>query len=223
MVVSSTIANVICEEWFSKLDIDPKSEQCEIKCSTAEVNLGTFDCPLLCDQLCSSLSQSKSWIEVVLEFLGVANKYCQSEKGLMTAHPFEALQGFWVKINAEEITEKIIGRNKNKDESDAFRHCLGSSLLVAKLGYNKSENTLSVEHANQWLNAHESCATDRVASEMDYQNNKIGINLAVTLFHQNLLVEGVLIDQCLAKLKNGQLVVVDPLGYPNEIKGEKVK
>lgn len=43
-----------CDDWFNKLNIDPKDPECEMKCSMGSVNMGNFNCPMGCPKHCNA-------------------------------------------------------------------------------------------------------------------------------------------------------------------------
>src|SRR5687767_9310092 len=59
----SAHASITCEEWFKQLEIKPADPDCEIKCTMSQVDMGSFDCPIVK----VTLGDSK---ESVLEKLG---------------------------------------------------------------------------------------------------------------------------------------------------------
>ncbi len=48
-----------CDDWFNKLNIDPKDPECEMKCSVGSVNMGTFNCPMGCPKHCNAAKEEK--------------------------------------------------------------------------------------------------------------------------------------------------------------------
>ncbi len=53
LVFSSPLVANECLGWFLKSGLNPKTNDCELKCAVTPVDLGNFSCPSQCNDLCS--------------------------------------------------------------------------------------------------------------------------------------------------------------------------
>lgn len=69
-----------CTKWFANLKLNPRGPECEIKCATADVDMGTFDCPSSCKDLCktSTSKQPCDPIKNLAKSLRTANNHCDT-------------------------------------------------------------------------------------------------------------------------------------------------
>lgn len=189
-------ANPTCERWFIESGIKPNTVNCEIDCSSVIVDMGTFDCPNKCKDLCKSTVPSS-----VIDAMSNVKGLTEGDKSAISKYPQDALKVYMAKKKTDELTIKVFGHTGRNDESDAFRHFIWASLLVTSVG---------VEKANIFLTAHEQDPSQKVnEKEMDIFNNKKGIEFAVKQLEQKKSLELDVIEQAaLQELKKGHLKVL---------------
>lgn len=117
------------------------------------------------------------------------------EQQYIRAHPRHAIAIRNSKEKAFEETKKHFGFNGKNDESDAFRHCFWSALLVRDIGY---------AGALRFTNAHESSPLNpKNEKEMDLHNNGVGLSIGRVGGSDQ-----VLIHRCMEALQNGKLKIL---------------
>ena len=113
----NAVAEDACVSKFLASGIKPGTKDCETSCATLPFGMGDFNCSMACDDFC------KTYLP-----LDVIEKYVPQkgllplEKSLIAKYPKEALQIFKAKLSAEAAADRLFGRNRRNDESDAFRH-----------------------------------------------------------------------------------------------------
>jgi hypothetical protein len=100
-----------------------------------------------------------------------------------------------MKDRAERETTLQFGGNHGNDQSDAFRHCFWSALLAKELG----EREALLITTNHEMGLHPILAE----RSMDLHNNKVGVGIG-----KNGGADFQLVIDCLAALRNGDLVVI---------------
>jgi hypothetical protein len=190
-----------CLSWFEKLKMN-SPEDCLGKCASADVGMGTFDCPMACPRLCKLSLTERLTFNLSDLYPGLT----PHERALVAEYPKDSLQVFLIKNEAEKMTAKVFERDSFNDESDALRHFLWAGLMLKKLGPDLAE---------KFLNAHESDSIDSTAEKsMDLANNRAGLIVAQRLIRDKKFSEENLLAEGLSSLKNGELVVLRRLGEP---------
>lgn len=186
-----------CQTWFAKTGIRSNTSDCDIKCSSAKVDLSTFDCTNQCDQLC----KPPEAVNKYAYYIGLT----ADELSLSIKNPKEAM----VVYEQQQITQSLVQSNFNVDrpdsESDAFRHFMWSALLT---------NLLGAKTASLFLNAHESgLPNSDPGTQMDKYNNDLGIKAAEKLKNSKKFSSEVEIE-ALTQIKSGKLKVLKPGNLP---------
>ncbi|MFZ4405159.1 MAG: DUF6973 domain-containing protein [Pseudobdellovibrionaceae bacterium] len=202
---SFSFANTLsdsCIKWFKNSKIDSNSADCELKCATIMVDMGTFTCPSECQKLCTKSNSINRFI-----YYPALN---EKEKKLIKSRPFgELILVYKSKIAAEQSSLRNFPVQKTNDEGDAFRHYIWAGLLTKELG---SEN------AKVYLDAHEANPLQpQNEKSMDLANNRGGILGAQELIKENNFNQKNLEQKALIELENGNLIVIEPrLEIPKE-------
>lgn len=185
-----------CQKWFDRASLT-KDDQCIVKCTALSVDMGTFDCPLKCDELCNKVPQKSALPFVYPKGLS------KGDREMVAKYPVDSIKVYQAKQKADDLTLKIFKRTGLNDESDAFRHFVWAALISKELG---------AEKAHLFLNAHEEEAMQpQREKEMDVFNNNAGVSYMVQQLKAKKDIE---IDQiektALEKLKSKQLQVLTP-------------
>lgn len=48
-----TLANEVCRKWFDNSKLKPSDKNCQIRCVSLKIDMGTFDCAHYCDKFCN--------------------------------------------------------------------------------------------------------------------------------------------------------------------------
>jgi len=111
-------------------------------------------------------------IDLAIDKLGYADKLNEREVELIKKHPLAAIDVFWAKNTAEQITKNMFGANWNSDHTkeNAFKHCLWNALMAYKIGE---------DLAREFGEAHEygKEVDDPEGMKMDLYNNEVGYML----------------------------------------------
>lgn len=194
-------AKADCATWFKKSKLTPGSKDCEFQCSTLSVDMGTFDCPSQCEDLC----RSEQGIKAARESLGKFIYYpglTQAEQKLVAEYPKEALIVFIQKEKAEASTHRQFPDSQLNDESDAYRHFVWAGLLVLKIGEDRSKI---------YLDAHEDNPKQPTEEKaMDQANNRNGLLIGAKLKRENRLSIESLEKEALNELRRGNMSVLKP-------------
>jgi hypothetical protein len=186
-----------CIQWFLKTGIKPGTPSCEVTCSSAMVDMGTFTCPNRCTELCKS--ELPNQVANIPYVKGIT----EGDKVVIAKYPKEALKVYAAKKRADDLTLKVFGSEGKNDESDAFRHFVWSGLLVKEIG---------AEKAKIFLTAHEQDPGQPAAEKkMDTANNTQGVNFAVSEIKSGKNIDLDTLERAaLEKLKQKQLDVLSP-------------
>lgn len=185
-----------CTDWFTRGKISP-GQDCEIKCATLPIDMGTFNCPNECKNLCKPQKKSKIAAELANLYPGLT----QAEKDLATTHPIQLLAAYKLSWEAEAECINIYSHTKTNDASDACRHFVWAALLTQELGKSLAETI---------LDAHEKEPTQPENEKaMDLSNNRRGISIAEDLIKNKTFSKPSVITQFQSELKNGNLIILD--------------
>lgn len=119
--------------------------------------------------------------------LGQFKKLSCPEKRWVIFHPFVAKKALKVSLEAREITaeikqQKLLVGTGNGDQIDAFRHTYWMARLAQEIHWRKA-NRLGKAHEKgnyqQFKKGklEDDVLPDKISSEMDLFNNKVGLNL----------------------------------------------
>jgi hypothetical protein len=119
--------------------------------------------------------------------LGQFKKLSCPEKRWVIFHPFVAKKALKVSLEAREITaeikqQKLLVGTGNGDQIDAFRHAYWMARLAQEIHWRKA-NRLGKAHEKgnyqQFKKGklEDDVLPDKISSEMDLYNNKVGLNL----------------------------------------------
>ncbi len=154
--------------------------------------MDTFSCSDQCEDLCS-----KTTLEQVLNYVP---RLTEGDKVVISKMPYEAWKVFLAKEKADKLTLNIFKHSNRRDESDAFRHFLWSTLLAQELGIKK---------ARIFLSAHEEDSTQSKAEkEMDIFNNDQGLTFFTSLKKKDSLDIRDIEKEALLRLRNKRLKVL---------------
>jgi hypothetical protein len=190
-----------CESWFLKSKLKPGTESCEIDCATLPFDIGNFDCSSQCESFCQTYIKP----DTVADLAKIIEDrvLTPEEKSLSAKYPKEALLVYRAKRTAEKVTERIFGRGRRNDESDAFRHFMWSG---------QSSKDIGVAKAKAFLEAHESTSEQEPnEKQMDLANNTSGIAAGERLKNESNFQEK-LEKEALRLLKEKKLQVIKPRG-----------
>lgn len=191
-----------CQRWFKSSKIIKKAKACEAECAMLSVDMGTFDCPNFCKELCKAPVAATNHIT---HLLGQALYYPglnKVEKKLVAKYPVESLIVFYKKALAEYSTTKVFSEIKKNDKSDAYRHFIWAGLLTFSLGSKK---------AQLFLNAHEQDKNQPLSEKsMDLANNRAGILTALELLKKKKAKLIFLEKEALKQIQSKKLIILHP-------------
>ncbi|MCK6649016.1 MAG: hypothetical protein L6Q66_05130 [Bacteroidia bacterium] len=138
------------------------------------------------------------------------------EKRWVLLHPFVAKKAFKITQHVMHDVDSLknigtIGKDNNGGKLDAFKHAYWMTSLSFSIGKKKALK-LGIAHEKgnyiQWKRKllEDSLLPDSISSEMDKQNNAIGIQLSTECKH--LHFKGEIFDLVMNALKSGRLVVI---------------
>lgn len=186
-----------CVSWFKSEKIKPGIKDCELKCATTKVDMGTFHCPNQCDDLCK-MSTGSNGAGDFIYYPGLT----PTEEELVKKNPKEALIVFLQKTRAEFSSARNFPKQTFNDEGDAFRHYIWAGLITKELG---------PERAQAYLDAHEdNPAQPADEKAMDLANNRGGILSAQKLIKDGTFSINKLEKAALDDLRLKKLVVLNP-------------
>lgn len=205
-IAMGAVPNPDCVAWFDKTKIKAGTKDCPLRCATLKVNMGTFICPDLCEELCNTKSEKSLLAEFIL-YPGLT----PAEKNLIIKNPNDALTVYKQKNIAETSTSSNFPDQNLNDESDAFRHFLWSALLTKELGKAR---------AKEFLDAHEADPEQPdVEYQMDMHNNNRGQIAATSLMKEKRWNQKNIELKGLEELRFKRLQVLKPgLPIPKEPK-----
>ncbi len=103
---------------------------------------------------------------------------CSEEFWFLSTKPTAATKIREAKNDAIKYTEELYGHSWGRDQSDAFRHIIWSTLIGKYYGKRKKSIGKGVDMARKFTNIHEECnnrdGQPECDAEMDYHNNWIG-------------------------------------------------
>jgi hypothetical protein len=187
-----------CEEWFLRNHVVPNTKTCESECASKMVGMDTFTCTSDCENLCKTKLPAKA--VAALSYMKGIN---EGDKVVIAKYPKEAIKVYMAKNKADELTQKLFGKEGRNDESDAFRHFVWAGLLVKEIGEEKSRI---------FLTAHEQDPNQPIDEKnMDMTNNEKGIAFFKSAQKTNKALDlDSLEKQALDELKSGGLKVLSP-------------
>jgi hypothetical protein len=182
-----------CQRWFSKQKIKG-NEDCSLKCSLAESDMGTFDCSRFCDELCESKPDLGFQISHLYPGL------TEAERKFVDQNPVTATKAYWLSWRAEGSCKSIYFKSDTNDESDACRHYMWAAFMNQSLG---------TAVANQILDAHEKNESQPEQERaMDLANNRRGIIISSEMMKAKEVFEKDFLEQFKKDLLEGKLVVL---------------
>jgi len=148
-------------------------------------------------------------------------KVSKPEKTWAFFHPFKAKKAFQLSKEAEKTKDsiaftKIIGRDNNGGQLDAFKHSFWMARLTQKIGKNAALSLGKAHEKGNYLSfkkrqLEDGLLPDKPSSEMDLFNNSIGVKVG-SLYKK--ASKKVIVQQLLNKLQQGKLRILkkDNLG-----------
>ena len=186
-----------CQTWFERQALK-KGEACQIECSIAETDMGTFHCSEQCAELCKKNLKERLY----LIFSSVYPTLTQAERELVAKHPKKMLTAYRMRWKAENLCLDIFKESGLNDESDACRHFVWAALLYKSLGLDLSQKI---------LNAHEHNQEQPIEQKsMDLANNRLGLTTATYLKEKNKLNKKEILKSFQKNLKQENLVILEP-------------
>ena len=186
-----------CVDWFKKGKLVACLKDCQLKCGTLVIDMGTFICREQCEQLCQ-IENHPVKLSKLLYYPGLT----PSERKLIEMNPNEALIVYKQKLEAEKSFDRNFPDQSMNDEGDAFRHFIWAGLLSKELG---------TEKANIYLNTNETNPLqppDELA--MDVFNNIKGTKVSETLIANKKWTLRNLEQEGLGMLCSKELHVIKP-------------
>jgi len=177
-----------CVDWFKASRVKSTDKECVSRCINLSLGMATFTCSEHCDLFCEKAPQK------IYNLFGV----CPSEFTLFFSKNESANKVNDSASRAKELTERKFLKNRQDDESDAFRHFVWAALSAQSVGR---------EDASNFLEAHESCEGLNFGTEMDRSNNEQGLEFWKT---RPKFTEDELIKEGLRKIKHRELIVIKP-------------
>jgi len=196
LIAQNAMAKDSCESKFLASGIKPGTKDCETSCAILPVDLGDFNCSMACEDFCKTYV-SPDMIEKYVPQKGLL----PAEHSIIAKYPKEAFGIFKAKLSAEAATERLFGRNRKNDESDAFRHFVWSGLSAHEAGQEKAKLFLDTHETNPEQVKEE--------KEMDLANNKSGMT-AASQFKDEPKLQEKLEKEALRLLKAKELSVLEP-------------
>ena len=185
----------VCEDWFEKTKLKP-GKDCLIKCASANVDMDTFVCSSICDELCKSSKKEKFLFQLSDLYPGLTNE----EKAFCTKEPVKMMEAYRLSWNAEKICGKLFPSSQTNDESDACRHYVWAALFYKEFG---------LEFSSKVLNAHEQDPKQPESEKaMDLANNRLGLLTAEQLVRDGKFNEENILSTFKENLKNGRLIIL---------------
>lgn len=149
-----------CQRWFKELKLK-SGEDCLVKCAASSVNMSTFHCPGMCDDLCKSPQKEKWLFQLSDLYPGLTDE----ERALVAKVPSKMLSAYNLTWIAEKLCLRIYPSSQTNNESDACRHFVWAALLYKEFGIELSSNI---------LNAHEQDPKQpQIEKSMDLANNRL--------------------------------------------------
>jgi hypothetical protein len=193
-----------CDIWFQNNNVSSTDSDCLLKCASARVGMGSYDCPSRCANFCNQdfITNTLFSVQTIIYYPGLT----KAERALISKYPIQAIKVYINKEKAEDLTLDTFKVNHPNDESDAFRHFTWSCLLTMELGE---------EMAVKFLDAHEQ--NDKMQNDaerlMDIANNKIGVSKCRNLDKGKISLEEIK-KVGLEKLNNKDLTVIKNRSMP---------
>lgn len=188
-----------CSEWFKDSKIK-KDNSCLIKCVSFTVDMGTFECPNQCDELCETSETEKFLFKISDLYPGLTTE----ERVLATKNPTKVLKAYQLSWDAEKECLNLFSSSRASDESDACRHFVWAALLYKEFG---------VDFSSQILNAHEQDPKQpQQEKSMDLANNRLGQLSAEQLIKDKKFNSQSVIKSFEDNLKHGRLIVLKKRG-----------
>jgi hypothetical protein len=195
-IAQNAVAADVCEPKFLAAGIKPGTKDCETSCATLPFGMGDFNCSMACEDFCKTYV-SPDMIEKYVPQKGLM----PSEHSLIAKYPKEALIIFKAKLFAEAATDRLFGRSRNNDESDAFRHFVWAGLSAREAGLEKAKLFLEAHETNPGQAKNE--------KTMDLANNNSGMK-AASLLKDDPNFQEKLEKEALKLLKDKELSVLQP-------------
>ena len=156
-----------CKVWFKNQKIKT-GKDCLIECSIALTDMGTFDCPQFCTQLCK-VSRKEQIVFDLTYYYGLTF----AERAILAKHTKKSIIAYKLSKKAESMCLIFFEKSLTNDASDACRHFIWATLLYKEFGLTFSKKL---------LNAHEAdIKQPLVEKQMDLKNNHLGLKIARSL------------------------------------------
>lgn len=187
-----------CKIWFADSKVKP-GPNCELKCSSQLVDMGTFDCPNRCTEFCEAPLKEQADSDPLPYLKGIS----KGDREAIDKYPRDAITVYRAKEKVDDLTKKLFGKPGRNDESDAFRHFAWAALLAKELGQEK---------AKYFLDAHEKDPTQpKSEMQMDLANNQRGLDFAKSQINAKIPLELDQIEKAgLSELREGKLKILSP-------------
>ena len=189
------LSDEICAKWFKATKIQ-SGKDCILHCASSSTDMGTFDCPNLCDKLCKSSAKEIFLFQLSDLYPGLTAE----ERALSTKYPQKMLKAYQLSWKAEKTCLTLYTSTQTNDESDACRHFVWASYLTKEFG---------PEFSTSVLNAHEQDPKQPDKEKaMDLANNRQGQIVAQSLIEKDNLNEESILNSFKENLKQGRLIII---------------
>lgn len=193
-ILSGSIGNAeSCHDWFNRLQI---KNNCEVNCAIAEVNMSTYTCPILCEELCKNTNKIENKDVDDLGFYGLT----ESEINFCKQNRVTCMKAYVESFKAEKYCLEIYPQSGVNDESDACRHFVWAILLDKNIGTDNAESILNA-HENNPMEPEDQKA-------MDLANNRLG---QLSSRKIKSIDSKEILKEFKTNLKQNRLIILEPM------------
>ena len=106
-----------CQTWFKNTGIK-KDSDCLMECVIAKTDMGTFQCPEICPQLCKTSIRKELTFKLSSLYPGLTKQ----EQALTAKFPGKMLSAYKLTWETEKMCLSLFQKSGTNDASDACRH-----------------------------------------------------------------------------------------------------
>ena len=192
---TNAFATKECQTWFKNTGIK-KDGDCLLECVVAKTDMGTFQCPEICSQLCKTSIKKNLIFSLFSLYPGLTKQ----ERVLTTKFPKKMLSAYRLTWKTEKLCLSLFKKNGTNDVSDACRHFIWATLLYKEFG---------PEFSRKILDAHEKDSEQAIEEQaMDLANNRLGLAVATELSRKDQLNEKAILKSFKTNLRKGNLIIL---------------
>ena len=167
-----------------------------MECVAAKTDMGTFQCPEICPQLCKKSIRKKLIFNLSSLYPGLTKQ----ERALTAKFPGKMLSAYKLSQETEKLCLSLFKKSGTNDVSDACRHFIWATLLYKEFG---------PEFSRQVLDAHEKDSEQTVEEQaMDLANNRLGLAVATELSKKGQLNEKAILKSFRTNLQRRNLIIL---------------